>query len=179
MKHPNPHRAVAATLVAAAAALAAAPGDALDGIRVLRAWDDTVQLADRGEVAGKIELVFDYEQGLAFEQIYDDHGQLVERRPGPRIPTPSRDEIDTAIAIVSQDPTLGAIIEAHKAYVDGGFILDEPAGRPCGPHSRCLQIFAFRTDAGEFPLFRAVVDLTADPAKSIVYRDSWDQGGPR
>lgn len=172
-------RVVAAILLAATATFTAAPVDALDGVQVLRAWDDTVQVADRGAVTGRIELVFDYDQGLAFEQIYDDQGELVERRPGPRIPTPSRGEIDAAIAIVSQDPTLGAIIEAHKAYVDGGFILDEPAGRPCGPHSRCLQIFAFRTDAGEFPLFRAVVDLTEDPAKSIVYRDSWDQGGPR
>ena len=73
----------------------------------------------------------------------------------------------------------GAIIEAHKAYVDGGFILDESAGKPCGPRSRCLQIFAFRTDAGEAPLFRAVVDLTKNGASSIVHRDSWDQGGPR
>jgi hypothetical protein len=179
MKLTNLHPAVVATtLLVVAAALASPPAEALDGMQVLRSWDETVQIGDR-TVAGKIELVFDYDQGIAFEQIYDDHGELVERRPGPRIPTPSRAEIDAAIAIVSHDPTLGAIIEAHKAYVDGGFILDEPAGRPCGPHSRCLQIFAFRTDAGEFPLFRAVVDLTEDPAKSIVYRDSWDQGGPR
>jgi hypothetical protein len=170
------------TLAAGAAALAAVIGagtaSAADGVRVLRAWDEEVEIAGHA-LRGRIELVFDYEQGIAFEQIYDDKGQLVDRRPGPRVPTPSREEIDEAIAIVSADPTMGAVIEAHKAYVDGGFILDESAGKPCGPHSRCLQIFAFRTDAGEVPLFRAVVDLTKNGASAIVHRDSWDQGVPR
>jgi hypothetical protein len=158
--------------------LGAGVASGADGVRVLRAWDEDVEVGGRA-VRGRVELVFDYEQGLAFEQIYDANGQLVDRRPGPRIPTPSREEIDDAIAIVSADPTMGAVIEAHKAYVDGGFILDESAGRPCGPRSRCLQIFAFRTDAGEVPLFRAVVDLTKDGSSSIVHRDSWDQGVPR
>jgi hypothetical protein len=167
-----------AGVVALAAAIGAGTASAADGVRVLRAWDEDVEVAGRA-MRGRIELVFDYEQGIAFEQIYDDKGQLVDRRPGPRIPTPSRDEIDEAIAVVSADPSLSAIIEAHKAYVDGGFILDESAGKPCGPRSRCLQIFAFRTDAGEAPLFRAVVDLTKSGSSSIVHRDSWDQGVPR
>jgi len=55
-------------------------------------------------------------------------------------------------------------------------VLDEDAGKPCGPGTRCLQIFAFRRGAGEVPLFRAVVDLTKDPTSAIVHRDSWDQG---
>lgn len=154
------------------------PSAADDGTRVLRSWPETVLVGDAA-VEGRIELVFDYDQGLAYEQILDDQGQLVERRPGPRIPTPSREEIDAAITIVESDPSLGSIIEAHHAYVDGGFILDEASGKPCGPRSRCLQVFAFRVDAGEVPLFRAVVDLTKAPDQSIVYRDSWDQGVPR
>ena len=167
-----------AGVVALAAAIGAGTASAADGVRVLRAWDEDVEVAGHA-MRGRVELVFDYEQGLAFEQIYDNKDQLVDRRPGPRIPTPCREEIDEAIAVVSADPTLGAIIEAHKAYVDGGFILDESAGKPCGPRSRCLQIFAFRTDAGEAPLFRAVVDLTKNGASAIVYRDNWDQGVPR
>ena len=174
----QPLRLFIAGVAALAAGIGVGVASAADGIRVLRAWDDDVELAGK-TVRGRVELVFDYDQGLPFEQIYDDKGQLVDRRPGPRIPTPSREEIDEAIAIVSADPNLGAVIEAHKAYVDGGFILDESAGRPCGPRSRCLQIFAFRTDAGEFPLFRAVVDLTKNGVSSIVHRDSWDQGVPR
>ena len=114
---------------------------------------------------------------MGFENVYDEDGALLERRPGPRVPTPSREEIDVAIGIVTNDPVLGQIIGDLQAYVDGGFILDEEAGRPCGPRTRCLQIFAFRRGAGEVPLFRAVVDLTKDSASAIVYRDSWDQGG--
>ena len=174
----HPVRLLAAGVVALAASFGSGTASGADGVRVLRAWDEDIEVAGHA-MRGRVELVFDYEQGLAFEQIYDDKGQLMERRPGPRIPTPSREEIDEAIAIVSADPNLGAVIEAHKAYVDGGFILDESAGKPCGPRSRCLQIFAFRTDAGEFPLFRAVVDLTKNGVSSIVHRDSWDQGVPR
>jgi hypothetical protein len=174
----QPLRLLITGVTALAAGLGAGVASGADGVRVLHAWDDTVEVAGQ-TMRGRVELVFDYDQGLAFEQIYDNKGQLADRRPGPRIPTPSREEIDDAIAIVSADPTLGAVIETHKAYVDGGFILDEAAGRPCGPRSRCLQIFAFRTDAGEVPLFRAVVDLTKDGASSIVYRDTWDQGVPR
>lgn len=178
MNTPQSVRTLVAGAVALAAAIGSGVASAADGVRVLRAWDEDVEVAGHA-MRGRVELVFDYEQGLAFEQIYDAEGQLLERRPGPRIPTPSRAEIDEAIAVVSADPAMGAIIEAHKAYVDGGFILDESAGKPCGPRSRCLQIFAFRTDAGEAPLFRAVVDLTKNGASSIVHRDSWDQGGPR
>jgi len=178
MTTQHPVRMLVAGAVALAAAIGSGVASAADGVRVLRAWDEDVEIAGHA-TRGRVELVFDYERGLAFEQIYDGKGQLVDRRPGPRIPTPSREEIDDAIAVVSADPTMGAVIEAHKAYVDGGFILDESAGKPCGPRSRCLQIFAFRTDAGEVPLFRAVVDLTKDGASSIVYRDSWDQGAPR
>ena len=177
MNRRHPIRTLAAALALTAAVSAGSAG-AADGVRVLRAWGDDVEVAGK-TVRGRVELVFDYDQGLPFEQIYDDKGQLVDRRPGPRIPTPSREEIDEAIAVVTADPTMGAVIDAHKAYVDGGFILDESGGKPCGPRSRCLQIFAFRTDAGEVPLFRAVVDLTKDGASSIVYRDSWDQGVPR
>lgn len=164
-----------AVLVLAALGPAHSVGAAETSERVLRAWDETVEVAD-GTVRGRIELVFDYDQGLGFENVYGEDGALIERRPGPRIPTPSREEIDVAIGIVTDDPTLGQIIRDLQAYVDGGFILDEEAGKPCGPRTRCLQIFAFRRGAGEVPLFRAVVDLTKSPDSAIVHRDSWDQG---
>lgn len=168
---------VAAALTVAALLSAARPAVATEhpSVRVLRAWDETIELGDEA-VKGRIELVFDYEQGLGFENVYGPDGQLIERRPGPRIPTPSREEIDLAIDIVTRDPVLGQVIRDLQAYVDGGFILDEPAGNACGPRTRCLQIFAFRRGAGEVPLFRAVVDLTKDRDGAIVYRDSWDQG---
>ena len=167
---------LAAGFPAVALAIAAVTVSAADpAVRVLRGWDEIIDTAD-GPAKGRIELVFDYEQGLGFENVYDTHGNLIERRPGPRVPTPSREEIDAAIDIVSNDPVLGQVIRDLQAYVDGGFILDEDAGKPCGPRTRCLQIFAFRRGAGEVPLFRAVVDLTKDPSSAIVHRDSWDQG---
>jgi hypothetical protein len=68
---------------------------------------------------------------------------------------------------------MGQIIRDLQAYVDGGFILHEEAGKPCGPRSRCLQIFAFQIGSGGAPLFRAVVDLTKN---EIVSSDQWRQG---
>jgi len=168
------HLICAAILIAGAMAQPAAAEDA-GALRVLRSWDETVEVEGR-QVAGRMELVFDYDLGLAFHQIYDESGQLVERRPAQRVPTPSAEEIDAAIALVLADPALGRIIEDLKAYVSGGFILDEPAGKACGPRTRCLQIFAFRLGSGGAPLFRAVVDLTQN---RIVYRDSWNQGVPQ
>lgn len=163
-----------AILIACALAPSAAADDA-GAIRVLRSWDESVEIEGR-QVAGRMELVFDYDLGLAFHQIYDESGQLVERRPAQRVPTPSAEEIDAAVAIVLEDPALGRVIEDLKAYVSGGFILDEPAGKSCGPRTRCLQIFAFRLGSGGAPLFRAVVDLTTN---KVVYRDSWNQGVPQ
>jgi len=140
--------------------------------RVLSSWDENVVVGDH-IVKGRIDVVFDYRKGLAFRQVYDDQGQLIESRQASRIATPSAEEIDVATQIVLDDPTMGQIIKDLQAYVDGGFILHEEAGKPCGPRSRCLQIFAFRLGSGGAPLFRAVVDLTKN---QIVYRDSWNQG---
>ena len=79
----------AAVLIACALASPAAAGDA-DAIRVLRSWDETVEV-EAGQVSGRMELVFDYDVGLAFHQIYDEGGQLIERRPAQRVqPRPLR-----------------------------------------------------------------------------------------
>jgi hypothetical protein len=140
--------------------------------RVLSSWDEDVTVGER-TVKGRVDVVFDYRQGLAFRQVYDDQGQLVESRPASRIATPSAEEIDAAIQIVEADPRMGQIIRDLQAYVDGGFIFHEEKGKPCGPRSRCLQIFAFSIGSGGAPLFRAVVDLTKN---EIVYSDRWRQG---
>jgi len=142
-------------------------------LRVLRSWHEELPTADGGTVVRRIDLVFDYTRGTAEQRIYDEQGQLIEAHPGALVPTPAKAEIEEALAIVQADPTFAALIELQQLYVDGGFILNEPAGRACGPHSRCLQIFGFRRDGRGVPLFRAVVDLTRE---SIVYRDSWDAG---
>jgi hypothetical protein len=137
----------------------------------LSSWDENVTIGDT-VVKGRVDVVFDYRQGLAFRQVYDDKGQLVESRQASRIATPSTEEIDVATQIVLSDPRMGQIIRDLQAYVDGGFILHEEEGKPCGPRSRCLQIFAFQIGSGGAPLFRAVVDLTKN---EIVYSDQWRQ----
>ncbi len=79
---PIPRTVIGA--VALMAAIGSGIAGAADGVRVLRSWDEDVEVAGK-TVRGRVELVFDYEQGLPFEQTYDAKGQLVDRRPGPRI----------------------------------------------------------------------------------------------
>jgi hypothetical protein len=163
-------------LLIAAAVLAPSASAATPEVpdeRVLRSWQE-FETVDGQRVTRDVELVMDYRQGVAVLRVRDAAGEIVETRPARRNPQPSREEIDIAYDIVRNDPASGAILEAHHAILDGGFILFEEAGKPCSPGSRCMQIFAFRRGAGEVPLFRVVVDMTTN---EIVYRDSWDQGG--
>ena len=153
------------------AASAAAPE--VPDERVLRSWQETATVDGRS-VIRDVQLVMDYRDGAAILRVLDEAGEVVETRPARRNPQPSAEELEVAYDIVRSDPASAAILEAHKAILDGGFILFEAAGKPCSPGTRCMQIFAFRRGAGEFPLFRVVVDMTRN---EIVYRDSWDVGG--
>jgi len=151
-----------------------APASAADGVRVLRAWDRT--LRSRPRDAGPRRARLRLRAGLAFEQIYDVQGQLMERRPGRRIPTPSGEEIDEAIAIRLRRPQSRS---RHRCPQPTWMVASsrESAGKPCGPHSRCLQIFAFRTERRRGP----AVPSSRQPerrtaASSIVHRDGWDRG---
>jgi hypothetical protein len=141
--------------------------------RLLRSWQE-LDVVDERAIVREVQLVMDYRQGHAILRILDDAGEIVETRPARRNPQPSQEEIDVAYGIVREDPSSAAILEAHNAILDGGFILFEEAGKPCSPGTRCMQIFAFRRGAAEVPLFRVVVDMTKN---EIVYRDNWDMGG--
>lgn len=155
---------LAGTLVLGLVAAAAqADGGEAPKTRVLRDWEETIEV-DGVEVWQRIEIVFDYERGEAFQRIYDRTGKLVGTRPSAT-PAPSPAEVVAAKELVRGDVELEARIRSKKLRLEGGFILREEAGKPCGPPSRCLQIFASN---GETPSFRAVVDLVTN---QVVYRD--------
>ena len=137
------------------------PAAAATGVprqRVIRAWQDTVKTPE-GEVARRVEVVFDYAQGVAFENAYDASGRRLGSVALARQPRPSQEEIDEAVAILRADAYVGRILSRTGGIPEGGFILEERAGQACGPRTRCLQILIVSPDRRGL-LRRVVVDLT-------------------
>ncbi|NJL26734.1 MAG: hypothetical protein HC897_02095 [Thermoanaerobaculia bacterium] len=156
---------VALSAALATAGMAETPADKARAPRVVRAWEDTVKI-DGHDVYRRVEIVFDYQRGEAFQRTWDASGQLVGEHRAPT-PRPSDEELAEALAIVNGDLELAPRIRADQLRLEGGFTLREGAGKPCGQGSRCLQIFASKPQ-GEAPSFRAVVDLVSG---QVIYRD--------
>ena len=126
--------------------------------RVLRVWEETAKV--KGEdVRRRMEVVFNYDTGVAQQRAYDADGRLLSARTIAQ-PRPTAEEISEAIAIIERDPKLGRIVARAKPVYEGGFVLSEAPGFPCGPGTRCLQM-QLLTGADRLGLLRwVVVDLT-------------------
>lgn len=110
------------------------------GERLVRSWRDTVKIHGRDQ-ARTIEIVYDYDDAVALRRTYDADGVLLFEQVLGSQPQPSEEEIAEAFAMVRDDAALGALFRRAGAHLDGGFILDEVEGEPCGRGTRCLQVF--------------------------------------
>jgi hypothetical protein len=137
-------------------------------VRLMRGWEETVKNPDGTETPRRVEVLFDYEHGIGFENFYSMDGRLIGRaRLGAGAPAPSPVEIQEAFDRVREDPEFARIFKRFKVVFEGGFILLEEKGRPCGPGSRCLRVFLLSSDrAGT--IRQVVVDLVKD---RVVYDD--------
>ena len=127
--------------------------------RVLKSWDDTIK-EDGRDITRHVNIVFDYSAGVAWEYAYDSSGRAISsRRLTTNLPRPLPEEIAEAVAILRADPLVGRIMSRAKARPEGGFLLEEGAGQPCGPRTRCIQILLMAENSMGL-LRRAVVDLT-------------------
>jgi len=109
-------------------------------VRLLRGWEETVKETGR-EYRRRVEVVFDYEKGVARQNYYSTDGLLYGfREIKQNMPAPSPEEIAEAQDLILRDPELSRIVARRSAVFEGGFILEEGSGLPCGPGSRCLQI---------------------------------------
>ncbi len=113
---------------------------ATTGERLLRSWQDTVKVHGRDQ-ARTIEVVYDYDSAVALRRTYDADGDLLFEQALGSQPQPSREEIAEAFAMVRNDAALGGLARMVDAHLDGGFILDEADGEPCGRGTRCIQVF--------------------------------------
>ena len=109
------------------------------GTRVLRSWRDSVKVRGR-DVPRRVEIVYDYDTGVGLRRVYDADDQLTSEEPLAVPPPASREEIAQAYAMIRGDAELGALARRAGAHLDGGFLLLEGEGEPCGPGSRCIQV---------------------------------------
>lgn len=144
-------------------------------VRVIRSWPEPVTV--NGNTAlGRVEILFDYDEGVAIERVIAADGKVVSstvRRKGEGAPRPTPEEIAEAKDLVLADEELARIIDQAGAELDGGFILNEGAGKPCGPGTRCIQVQVLTADRLGFIRW-VVVDLTK---QSFAYRTYMPSAG--
>ena len=141
-------------------------------VRLLRSWEESVKNPDGTETPRRVDLLFDYSRGVGYENFYSLDGRLIGReRLGPGNPAPSQVEIQEAFDLVREDPEFARIFKRFRVVFEGGFVLLEEKGRPCGPGSRCLRVFLLSSDrAGT--IRQVVVDL-------VKSRVAYDDFAPR
>jgi hypothetical protein len=137
-------------------------------VRLLRSWEDTIKASGGREFARRVDVIFDYSKGYAYEVSFNAQGRETgRRRLGAGHPAPSREEIDEAFALVRGEPSFQRIFQRFDVVLEGGFVLLETPDKRCGPGTRCLRVFLLSSDrAGT--IRQVVVDLVK---REVVYPD--------
>jgi hypothetical protein len=86
--------------------------------RVLRSWESTDKV-NGADVYRRMEVVFNYDSGVAQQRAYDAEGRLLSSRTVAQ-PRPTREEMAEAVAIIEKDPKLGRIVQRAKPVYEGG-----------------------------------------------------------
>ena len=115
-------------LVVTADVAPGAPSAHLGGARQDREWiRDTPR---------RVDLVMDYRKGVAYENFFSTDGaQLGPKKIAQTPPAPSPEEIEEAFGMVRADPDLSRLFARFHPVLEGGFVLEEGRGKPCGPGS--------------------------------------------
>jgi hypothetical protein len=151
----------------------AAPGESMvtrtsRPVRLLRTWEEPVKTASGSEYTRRVELVFDYRKGVAYQNFYTTDGQrLGAKKIAQTLPSPSPEEIDEAFGMVRSEPALARLFARFHPVLEGGFVLEEGRNKPCGPGARCLHVFLLSSDRAGL-IERVVVDLAR---QKIAYRN--------
>jgi hypothetical protein len=156
--------AIGATILPAPARAADEPAPAAvtrtsRPVRLLRSWQETIKGAAGREFARRVDLVFDYEKAVARELYFTADGRAWGGREIRQMqPQPSAEEIAEARELILQDREVGRIAARRSAQFNGGFLLEEARGMPCGPGTRCIQLQLLTSDHSGL-LRWTVVDL--------------------
>jgi hypothetical protein len=125
---------------------------------LLRSWQDHVKINGRDEPR-RFEISFDYRLRETRRRIYDAQDRLISDETLAAQPQATATEIAKAIDTVRRDPELGQMARNSNAVLDGGFLLHESPGKPCGPGTRCVQVFLLTDHDRERPRC-SVVDVS-------------------
>jgi len=128
-------------------------------MRLLRSWDEPVKTG-AGESARRVDVIVDYASGQAWERFTSLSGEPLGRATiALAAPRPSPEEIAEAFDFTRRVPELALTFKRFPNLVlEGGFILREAAGAPCGPGTRCLHVFLLSPDRAGL-IRRVVVDV--------------------
>jgi len=137
-------------------------------VRLLRTWEEPVKTASGYEYARRVELVFDYRKGVAYQNFYSKDGlPLGQKKIAQTLPAPSAEEIGEAFEMVRAEPDMARLFARFHPVLEGGFVLEEARNKPCGPGARCLHVFLLSSDRAGL-IERVVVDLAR---QKIAYRN--------
>jgi hypothetical protein len=137
-------------------------------VRLLRTWEEPVKTASGHEFARRVDLVFDYRKGVAYQIFYSTDGlQLGRKKIAQSLPSPSPEEIEEAFEMVRSEPDMARLFARFHPVLEGGFVLEEARNKPCGPGARCLHVFLLSSDRAGL-IERVVVDLAR---QKIAYRN--------
>jgi hypothetical protein len=137
-------------------------------VRLLRSWEEPVKTVSGHEYARRVDLVFDYRKGVAYQNFYSMDGlQLGMKKIAQTLPAPSPEEIEEAFGMVRNEPDLARLFARFHPVLEGGFVLEEGRNKPCGPGARCLHVFLLSSDRAGL-IERVVVDLAR---QRIAYRN--------
>jgi hypothetical protein len=150
------------------AAQVAAPAIRHHGELLLRSWQDEVKI-DGSDHLRRVEIVYDYGLGKARRRVYDAQDLLISDEVLAEQPRPNPAEIEEAFNTVRRDPELGRLARSLNAQFDGGFLVREPEGKPCGPPTRCVQVHMLSESRRKMH-HRSAVDLSHGRGR-IAHRD--------
>jgi hypothetical protein len=171
-------------LSAAGMAAAADKGEAAKAkpgrTRVVRTWLEPATVGGES-VTRRVSYVFDYDAGTFRRVVEDAAGHTLESKayaPGEVEVRPSEAEIQEAFDRVRSEPEFARILDQTNGQLVGGFVLNEKAGLPCGPGTRCIHV-QINTRDGWGLVRWAVVDLTKGAFAYRSYRPEMSEGVAR
>ena len=106
-----------------------------------------------------VEYGWDYHQGIVVETVYDENGDRLSRTEKPGFTLNfSNEELELAIALAREEPSLHERLSASDLNFYAGFAYREAKEPDCSAGSRCVHVIVSAGD-GQRHVAHAIVDL--------------------
>lgn len=106
-----------------------------------------------------VEYGWDYRRGMVIETVFDDTGHELRKTDKPGFTLNfSDEELEMAIALAREEPSLKTLLAAPDLNFYAGFVLRNANDPGCGAGSRCVHVIVSRGD-GQAHVAHAIVDL--------------------